>query len=73
MPYDEGGETPMVGDRVRHTRYRSEKTGTVYNVQLSGGNTPGYDQVSVKWDDGPSAVHLADECRLISRAQSALK
>jgi len=64
MPYHDG-KTPIIDDRVRHS---SGATGTVYNVQLNAGNTPGYDQVTVKWDDGSSATHIADECTLISRA-----
>jgi len=69
VPYDDGN-TPIVGDRVRHT---SGTTGTVYSVQLNAGNTPGHDQVAVKWDKGSSAMHIADECTLISRAQTSVE
>jgi hypothetical protein len=66
MPYA-NRQMPMVGDRVRHD---NGMQGTVYNVQPNSGNTPGYDQISVKWDDGKSALHIAEECSLLSRGKA---
>jgi hypothetical protein len=66
MPYADG-QMPMVNDRVRHD---NGMQGTVYNVELNGGNTPGQDQISVKWDDGKSALHIAEECSLLSRGKA---
>lgn len=67
MPYADG-KTPITGDHVRHVT--TLKTGTVTHVDLNAGNTPGHDQVSVRWDDGSVGVgiSLADEYRLMSRA-----
>jgi hypothetical protein len=67
MPYADG-KTPIAGDHVRHVT--TLKTGTVTRVELKAGNTPGHDQLSVKWDDGSVGVgiSLADEYRLMSRA-----
>ena len=67
MPY-ESGEIPMPGDHVRN---KWGKPTTVTQVDLDPGNTPGFDQVSVQWDDGSVGVSisLAVEYTLISRAE----
>ena len=67
MPYADG-KTPITGDQVQHIR--TLKTGIVTHVDRNGGNTPGHDQVSVKWDDGSVGIgiSLADEYRLMWRA-----
>ena len=68
MPYADG-KTPITGDHVRHVT--TLKTGNVTHVDRNAGNTPGHDQVSVKWDNGSVGVgkiSLADEYRLMWRA-----
>ena len=68
MAYSDGN-TPELGDRVRHLA--SGKIGRVTNVQLSAGNTPGHDQISVESEDGSVGVGvaLADEYELVERGQ----
>ncbi len=68
MAYSDGN-TPELGDRVRHLA--SGKMGRVTNVQLSAGNSPGHDQISVEPDDGSVGVGvaLADEYELVERGQ----
>jgi hypothetical protein len=59
MPY-RNGRSPVVGDRVKHTK--TGKTGTVINVVPEVPSMQGRDQLSVKWDDGGYvAVSAADE------------
>ena len=53
------GETPKVGDRVKHA---DGQTGEVTNVQLNFHSTSGADVVSVKFDNGMYvSVSRADE------------
>ena len=68
MAYSDGS-TPELGDRVRHLA--SGKIGRVANVQLTAGDTPGHDQISVEPDDGSVGVDvaLADEYELVERGQ----
>jgi len=68
MAYSDGN-TPELGDRVRHLA--SGKIGRVANVQLTAGDTPGHDQISVEPDDGSVGVDvaLADEYELVERGQ----
>ncbi len=70
MPY-QSGETPMMGDHVRH---RSGSLGVVKHVDLHPGNMPpGNEQVSVEWDDGGVGLSasLAAEYTLVSRAEES--
>jgi hypothetical protein len=71
MPYADGN-TPIVGDHVRHL---TGKEGPVTRVHLDAGNTPGDDQVSVEWDDGSVGlgVSRADEYVRISRTNTSLE
>lgn len=68
MAYSDGN-TPELGDRVRHLA--SGKIWRVTNVQSSAGNTPGDDQISLESDDGSVGVGvaLAHEYELVERGQ----
>ena len=67
MPYT-NGETPEVGDYVKN---KWEQPGTVTAVHAA---MSGYEQVSIRWDDGgvdlPSTS--AAEFTLLSRRRAAL-
>jgi hypothetical protein len=65
MPY-ESGETPEIGDHVRH---RSGKLGKITAVMLNQGHLRGEDAVRVMWDDGSVGIGnaLAAEFSLVSR------
>jgi hypothetical protein len=66
MPY-ESGETPAVGDKVRHVK--GGRSGIITNVALNQGHLRGADSVSVEWDDGGVGIGnaLADEFTLAER------
>jgi hypothetical protein len=76
MPYGDGRNRPLDGDRVRD---RDGKFGTVRGVSLDAGDSAGYDQIRVesgktikfaaalKPDILLMDLHMHDECEYPSR------
>lgn len=66
MPYADGTNRPIEGDRVKD---QGGKLGTVREVSLDAGGTTGYDQVGVECDDGDVYIGIsnATEFTLVSR------